>query len=117
MPRRSHLRHLLLAHSPGDAQEAAHVQSVLQLLETSGDPFSREHFQPGHVTASAFVVSPDAQDLLLIFHGKLHRWLQPGGHVEPDDEDVLAAARREVLEEVGLSGLELLHAWPGLDRR
>ena len=58
---------------------------------TSGDdPFSRGHFQPGHFTASAFVLSPDSQALLLIFHGKLHRWLQPGGHVDATDHDILA---------------------------
>ena len=37
----------------------------------------------------------------------LLRWLQPGGHVEPHDADLLAAARREVAEEVGLFDLPL----------
>ncbi|MBI2072343.1 MAG: NUDIX domain-containing protein, partial [Gemmatimonadetes bacterium] len=31
------------------------------------------------------------------------RWLQPGGHVEPEDPDLPAAARREVLEETGVA--------------
>ena len=75
---------------------------ISELLDTPGDPFSRGHFDPGHITASAFVLSPDGEDLLLILHGKLGLWLQPGGHVDPTDPDVLAAARREVAEEVGL---------------
>jgi 8-oxo-dGTP pyrophosphatase MutT (NUDIX family) len=100
--RRNHLRTLLQQHLPGDALERTHRDATLALLDTPGDPFSRDHFEPGHVTASAFVLSPDAGSLLLILHGKLHRWLQPGGHVDPDDLDVLAAARREVAEEVGL---------------
>jgi 8-oxo-dGTP pyrophosphatase MutT (NUDIX family) len=67
---------------------------------------------PGHVTASAFITTPARSALLLILHGKLKLWLQPGGHVELEDRDVLASARREVLEEVGLRALEL--ATPGV---
>lgn len=106
MTRRAHLKQLLDAHIPADAIERAYVQRMLALAATEGDPFSRDHFEPGHFTASTFVLSPDKADLLLILHGKLHLWLQPGGHVDPDDVDVLAAARREVAEEVGITALE-----------
>jgi len=66
----------------------------------------RTEFDPGHFTASGFVLSPDQNALLLILHGKLNRWLQPGGHIERDDISVEAAARREVAEETGLSTIE-----------
>lgn len=107
--RRTHLASLLSAHTPADAVEAEHLARFRSLLELQGDVFARDHFTPGHVTASAFVLSPDGADLLLIHHGKLHRWLQPGGHVDPDDPDVFAAARREVEEEVALADLSLVH--------
>jgi 8-oxo-dGTP pyrophosphatase MutT (NUDIX family) len=42
---------------------------------------------------------------LLIWHTKLHLWLQPGGHIDPKDVDVFAAARREVAEEAGVTTL------------
>lgn len=103
--RRPALRRLLDAYRPEDSAEQGHRQAILQLLESTQDPFSRHHFAPGHVTASAFVLAPDLEQILLILHGKLHRWLQPGGHVDPDDADVIAAARREVAEEVGLREL------------
>lgn len=112
--RRDHLRTLLTQHQPADALEATHRDAVLRLLDVPGDPFSRDHFAPGHVTASAFVLAPDGAALLLILHGKLHRWLQPGGHVDAEDVDVLAAARREVLEEVGLADLPLSPLTDGL---
>jgi 8-oxo-dGTP pyrophosphatase MutT (NUDIX family) len=78
---------------------------MLALAATSGDPFRRDHFAPGHFTASAFILAPAGDGLLLVHHAKLDRWLQPGGHVEAGDSDLLAAARREALEEVGLADL------------
>jgi 8-oxo-dGTP pyrophosphatase MutT (NUDIX family) len=56
---------------------------------------------PGHVTTGAFVVSEDGR-LLQIAHKSLGRWLNPGGHTEPDDASLADAARRELREETGL---------------
>ncbi|MCB9761914.1 MAG: NUDIX hydrolase [Alphaproteobacteria bacterium] len=85
---------------------------MLDLCEVPGDPFTRAHFAPGHFTASAFVLSPDRSALLLIHHKKLGRWLQPGGHVDPEDPDLCAAARREAAEETGQRDLPA--AVPGI---
>jgi 8-oxo-dGTP pyrophosphatase MutT (NUDIX family) len=75
---------------------------ALELVE-SGDPTNRDRFDPGHFTASGFVVSPDGSALLLIHHRRLDRWLQPGGHIDPEDVSPIAAAAREVLEETGIT--------------
>ncbi|ANM32444.1 hypothetical protein ABI59_22945 [Acidobacteria bacterium Mor1] len=97
-----------------DDVERAFRQRFVRLLESTPAPFDRGQFIPGHVTASAFILSPAGDALLLIRHPTLGRWLQPGGHVEPGDADVLEAARREAEEEVGLRGLPLAARAPGL---
>ena len=78
---------------------------ALEALETGRPMWPRNEFDPGHFTASGFVLSPDRESLLLILHGKLDRWLQPGGHIESGDESVEAAARREIAEETGLTAI------------
>lgn len=52
-------------------------------------------------TVSAFVLHPTEPKLCLLFHKKLHKWLQPGGHVELH-EDPLQALDHELREETGL---------------
>ncbi len=108
MTRLAHLRRLLDSLEVADATEARHVADCLALASVQGDPFARDHWAPGHFTASAFVLSPDEADVLLIFHEKFRRWLQPGGHVEPSDADIVAAARREIEEETGLVDIDAL---------
>ncbi|MFE0423075.1 NUDIX hydrolase [Streptomyces sp. NPDC058953] len=62
----------------------------------------------GHLTASALVVDPTRERVLLTLHRKLGMWLQMGGHCEPDDTTLAAAALREATEESGIPGLTLV---------
>ena len=103
--KRGELRRLLSGYRPQDRGEAEDLARLEALLETADDPFSRHCFAPGHVTVSAFVRSPRGRELLMIHHGRLARWLQPGGHVEESDPDLLAGAIREVAEETGLASV------------
>lgn len=75
---------------------------VLELVAGPTDPLDRSSL-PDHLTASAVVVDPD-RGALLLHHRKLGRWFQPGGHVDGDG-NLLAAARREAVEETGLRRL------------
>ena len=78
------------------------VMERAMALARSSNAADRNRFHPGHFTASGFVVSPDGSSLLLISHRRLGRWLQPGGHIDPDDTSPIGAAAREVTEETGV---------------
>ena len=103
------VRQQLSGFAGADERERGFVARMLELCGTEA-AYERSHFDPGHFTASAFVLSPDRRDIVLIHHKKLGIWVQPGGHVEPSDPDLLSTARREVLEEVGLDELEPFQA-------
>lgn len=92
--------------------EIARLEPFLSFLEET-DPanYAQRSHPIGHVTTSGFLVSEASRKLLLIYHLKLQRYLQPGGHVE-DDDSLLASAMREIREEVGISGGGLVLCQP-----
>ncbi len=86
--------------------EASVVDRIRALVESSPNCFERT-CAPGHITGSAWVLSQDRQRCLLLHHGKLGRWLQPGGHAD-GQSDIAAVALREAQEETGLSALQFV---------
>ncbi|GAB3794454.1 NUDIX hydrolase [Spirosoma humi] len=97
---------LLQGHTPADAAEQAMTQATIDFVRSHPDCFERS-LSIGHVTGSAWIVSPDREQVLLIHHRKLDRWLQPGGHAD-GDPDVAAVALREAHEETGLTSLRIV---------
>jgi 8-oxo-dGTP pyrophosphatase MutT (NUDIX family) len=55
-----------------------------------------------HFCTSVYVFNLNNRKFLLVNHKKLGKWLQPGGHIEPN-EDPEEAAIREVFEETGFN--------------
>ncbi|WP_420582563.1 NUDIX hydrolase [Reichenbachiella sp.] len=61
----------------------------------------------GHITASAWVLTSDFNQVALLHHKKLDRWLQPGGHAD-GDENVKRVALKELQEETGITDVSLI---------
>ncbi len=85
--------------------ERVSVDHVIQFVRANEDCFERACV-PGHVTASAWILSHDRASFLLTHHKKLGRWLQLGGHAD-GDPDPLAVALREAREESGMAEFAL----------
>ena len=71
---------------------------------------------PAHLTASALVLDATGDHVLLTLHRKADAWFQFGGHYEPGDGDVHAAATREAREESGIADLVVAPGLVELDR-
>ena len=93
---------ILKDHKPHDEKEKNYKDTAIKFLRRMNLNCNRNNFNPGHVTGSAFIVDDSLCNVLLIFHTKLHRWLQPGGHVEPSDISIAHTASRELMEETGM---------------
>lgn len=97
---RAELVTLLETHArrwPEDAERAARILAFIAAHE---DCFVRT-CRPGHLTGSAWILSADLTDVLLVHHRKLGRWLQPGGHAD-GEADLFRVAVREAQEETGI---------------
>jgi 8-oxo-dGTP pyrophosphatase MutT (NUDIX family) len=101
------MRDQLLAHNPQDDVEAAHLRETLHLLDSGADCYVRTHFNPGHITGSALLLSADNARILMNHHKILNKWLSFGGHAD-GDRDIQAVAEREVCEESGIKNIELI---------
>ena len=83
-------------------QEIATTKKFIDFIQNNQDCFSPQ-LEKGHITASGFILNQKKDSCLLIFHQKLKKWLQPGGHLE--NETPQSAVLREVYEETGLKFL------------
>jgi 8-oxo-dGTP pyrophosphatase MutT (NUDIX family) len=76
-----------------------------QVLDALTEPQSLDAGSPtAHLTVSAYVVDTGGR-VLLIRHPVFGVWQPPGGHVEPSDGSLIAAAVREAREETGVDEL------------
>ena len=97
---------LLDVYQQRHPEESACVEKIRALAVAHENCFQRD-CQPGHITASSWIVSHDHQRVLFTHHRKLDRWLQLGGHAD-GDTDVLEVALKEAREESGMNDFDVL---------
>jgi len=88
--------------------EQLFIPQFLDLLK-SNRCFHRDHFNPGHITGSAILLNVAGDQILMNHHKSLNKWLNFGGHCD-GQEDVLAVAIRETMEESGITALKPISA-------
>src|SRR5699024_12883336 len=57
----------------------------------------------------ALPISEQDNRVLMLHHNILKRYLQPGGHIEPSDQNPLMAAKRELVEETQIDAENLVY--------
>jgi 8-oxo-dGTP pyrophosphatase MutT (NUDIX family) len=87
--------------------DASMRNRFVAFVEAYPENFTDRHNPAGHLTAAGWVVNESHERALLVHHAKLDRWVQPGGHIDPEDDTPAAAAVREIREETGLSEFRL----------
>ena len=93
----------LAAYQPQNEQEEMDAAEILRRLNNGEALWTRDNVS-AHLTASAWVVSPDRAKVLMCYHKLYRSWSWLGGHAD-GDTDLLAVALREVREESGLTRL------------
>ncbi len=106
---------LLAGWTPPDARQERLRADYLTHLGAHPDGVAKAG-PPAHLTASALVFDSRLERVLLTHHGKARVWLQLGGHLEPEDASLYAAAQREIREESGLAGVHVIPVIAQLDR-
>jgi 8-oxo-dGTP pyrophosphatase MutT (NUDIX family) len=95
------------------SERAAARRLILDFVDAHPDALHRSCAE-GHLTGSALVVDPATRRILLLFHSKVQRWLQPGGHADGDGH-LAHVAGREAEEETGIEGLSVVTPAVDLD--
>ncbi len=93
-------------HAFDDTEEQYRVDTISFLHQHPNDCWQRSTLE-GHITSSAWVLNAERTHALLLHHAKLNRWLQPGGHLDENDDFPYDGALREAREETGIATLTL----------
>ena len=93
----------ITAYRPWNEQEVRDREELLRRLQSGEELYSRDNCA-AHLTASAWVASPDRRQVLMAYHNLYDSWAWLGGHAD-GERDLLAVALREVREESGVSAV------------
>ncbi|MEU6300097.1 NUDIX hydrolase [Streptomyces erythrochromogenes] len=106
-PTRARLRDAVAAHLERHPAEREPLRGLLAALDAGPGPAAGSA-APVHITCSAVVIDPRRR-VLHVRHEADGPLRLPGGHVEPDDRTLVAAALRQVREAAGIPPAALCH--------
>ena len=93
-------------YTPFNEQESADKATLLNFLHQDTDISRRDHLI-AHLTASAWVVNPERNKVLMAYHNLYNSWAWLGGHAD-GNFDLAAVAVKEAREESGLTDVRLV---------
>ncbi len=105
------LKKFIEGYQAFDEREEASRQAFLYYLQAFGDDIWTRDNLTGHLTASAWVVNPARNKVLMAFHNIFQSWAWLGGHAD-GDRNLLAVAQREGEEESGVKNFKVLSELP-----
>lgn len=89
-------------YQPFNEQEEKDLQVMIGWLKADPQRIYTRENTAAHLTASAWVVSPDRSQILLAYHNIYDSWAWLGGHAD-GEKDLLKVALKEVREESGIA--------------
>lgn len=95
----------LKRYKPFDQNEQRSLDTIIKFLSSDADWYVRTNLS-GHITAGALLVDGKGE-VLLNHHKSIGMWLQFGGHSD-GDTNTLNVAKREVMEESGITDFEVI---------
>ena len=97
------LRQQVESFVPCNEQEERDRENLLRWIDSGADILTRKN-EVAHLTASAWVMSPDRTKVLMAYHNLYDSWAWLGGHAD-GESDLLAVALREAEEESGVGAV------------
>lgn len=103
-PNLSNLSEIITMYKPYNEQEEKDKEKLLWSIDNLEDVLTRNNGM-AHFTSSSFILNKSRDKVLMIYHNIYDSWAWTGGHAD-GDEDLLAVAVREAVEETGVKNIK-----------
>ncbi|MDP3883276.1 MAG: NUDIX domain-containing protein [Candidatus Staskawiczbacteria bacterium] len=112
MHRQSFLQILKEYNSTADSEEKKVISELIDYVTNNPDCFKREPKEGAkHIATSVLLVTKDFKKALFLWHAKIQRWTQPGGHAD-GNPDLQSVSLKELEEETGIHGAQIMDSVP-----
>lgn len=96
--------------APSDERKV--LSDLIRDVSENPNCFEREPQEGAkHIAASVLLVTRDFKKALFLWHTKIERWTQPGGHAD-GNPNIHEVALKELEEETGITGAQLASSVP-----